>query len=78
VVRIADPTLGSASPEQTIASVTKSGKDVPLGVELSVKSGRVDLHIGVSCAQATHPVRRGHEAKKPDPDAAGTLQRTHC
>jgi hypothetical protein len=70
--------LESASPKQSVARVAKSGKDVTLSIEFSIKSGGVNLYVGMSYAQAMNSLRRGYKTKEPNPNTAGSLQGAHC
>jgi hypothetical protein len=68
----------SAGPEQPIARISESGKDIPNGIELAIESRSDDRDIGVGFTQATYSLGRGHETEELDTRGTCVLESCDC
>ena len=54
-------------PEQPIARVAKSGKDVSLRIQLAIKRRAIHDDVGMRSGELLHALWRGNQAEKSNP-----------
>ena len=64
--------------EYSVACVTETGNDISVVVKLFIKSGNVNIYVGMVCLDFCHAFGSGNQTHKADMLAAACLEQCKC